>query len=167
MKVTIERSAKQWFFDREKVIRRVERTRRGAMAKMGDYVRDTARNSIKKRKTSSQPGQPPHSHTGLLKNQIWFAYDPAADSVVIGPVAFRRSDVPQALEFGGTVRVKKRVLISQTNNGKTKKGRDRVKRGDARIYSGPLKIKARPYMGPALIKSKTALPDIWEKAITK
>lgn len=167
MKVSIQRSAQQWFFDREKVTRRIEAKRLRAMAKMGGFIRTTAQRSIRKGKTSSLPGQPPKSHTGLLKDQIWFAYDPAADSVVIGPVEFRNSGVPEALEFGGTVHVRNRLIVRQMKVGETPKGRDKFQRTVVGRYTGPLTIKARPFMGPALKTSKSALPDVWAKAMSK
>lgn len=167
MNVAIRRNPQQWFLDREKVIKRLERKRVAAMAKMGGFIRTTAQRSIRPGRYSSQPGQPPRSHTGELRRNIYFAYDPTSDSVVVGPTAFRNSGVPEALEFGGTVQVKNRLIIQRKNLGKTRSGRDRQERQVAGRYTGPLTIKARPFMGPALFKSRTRLPEIWAQAISK
>ena len=104
---------KSWFFDRLKVQRAVGDATRRVLSKFGAFVRTAARHSIRKRKAVSQPGNPPSSHTGLLRNRIYFAYDPARQSVVIGPtpinqVTFDRDIkpvsgiVPEILEYGGS-----------------------------------------------------------------
>jgi hypothetical protein len=107
---------KSWFFDRPKVQRAVGDATRRVLSKFGAFVRTAARHSIRKRKAVSQPGNPPSSHTGLLRNRIYFAYDPARQSVVIGPtpinqVTFDRDIkpvsgiVPEILEYGGSAGV--------------------------------------------------------------
>ncbi|MCL4743749.1 MAG: hypothetical protein KJZ54_16250, partial [Phycisphaerales bacterium] len=66
---------KQMFFDRPKVRRAVDAARRKVLSKAGAFIRQTARTSIRKRKGSSKPGNPPHSHVGLLRRFILFGYD--------------------------------------------------------------------------------------------
>jgi hypothetical protein len=57
----------------------------------------------------SAPGQPPHAvrpHP-WIREFLYYAYDPAAGSVVIGPVRLSsRVNVPALHEFGGTVMVR-------------------------------------------------------------
>ena len=90
-------------FDSKKVIRRVSKTRRKVLSRFGAFVRQTAKRSIRKRKRTASPGNPPSSHTGLLRRFIWFGYDSAAQSVVIGPASLSqngRGQAPENLEYG-------------------------------------------------------------------
>ena len=54
----------------------------------------------------SAPGEFPRSHTRILPDSIYYAYDPAARSVFIGPIAFgsRPGEATGALEHGGISR---------------------------------------------------------------
>jgi len=135
---------KELFFDREKVIRSVERGQRRAMTRVGGFVRTTARRSIRKRKRASEPGKPPSSHTGLLRGGIFFNYEPDQGTVVIGPVKFKNSNAPEVLEYGGTATIRRR---------NTKNEKKRVER---------VRVRARPYMGPALETSRERIPDAFE-----
>jgi len=134
----------QLFFDSKKVRRAVDRTTRRVLSKFGAFVRRTARSSIRKRKKASRPGSPPSSHTGLLKKFIWFGYEPAKCSVVIGPARLSqagRGEAPHLLEYGGTGTVERR--------GKRKRA----------------KVRPRPFMGPAFEKEKPKLPTMWRGSV--
>ena len=130
---------KQLFFDNEKIIRSVDTATRKVLSRFGAFVRRTAKGSIRKRKKTSAPGQPPSSHTGLLKRFIFFSFDPNRKSVVIGPMRLNQktTDAPHVLEYGGTTTLD------------TKK----------------VNIRPRPYMGPAFNKEKPKLPQLWKNAI--
>ena len=135
---------KQLFFDSPKVVRAVDRTTRRVLSKFGAFVRRTARSSIRKRKRISEPGSPPSSHSGLLKKFIFFGYDPAKRSVVIGPTRLNqkgRGEAPPLLEYGG-----KATLVRR---GKKKR----------------VTYQARPYMGPAFEKEKPQLPAMWRGSV--
>ncbi len=136
---------KQMFFDRPKVKRAVDAARRRVLSKAGAFVRQTARTSIRKRKGSSKPGNPPHSHVGLLRRFILFGYDRQSDSVVVGPVGFRDSSAPRVLERGGTTTVTRRRRGKQTERR--------------------VRIAARPYMKPALEKEQPKLPELWRNSV--
>jgi len=142
----IDLRVKGMFFDRPRVQRAVDRGKRKALSKGGAFIRQRARRSIRKRKRSSRPGQPPSSHTGLLRRFILFGYDRQRDSVVVGPVGFRRSTAPSVLEFGGRTAVEWR-----------RRGRRRGKR--------VVRIAPRPYMRPALEKEKSNLPAVWRHSV--
>lgn len=114
---------KKLFFDRPAVTRLIDRKTQRILARQGGYVRTVARNSMKRRRGSSPAGSPPNVHEGGLKRGTFFALEPRRRVVVIGPVAFRNSSAPAALEHGGFSR-----------------GRGRKKQ-----Y-----IRARPFMRPAL-----------------
>jgi hypothetical protein len=134
----------KYFFSAKAVKKAVDRTTRRVFAKFGAFVRQTAKQSIRKRNKPSQPGSPPSSHTGLLNKFIWFGYDPAKRSVVIGPAQLsqnNRGEAPSLLEYGGMGMVKRK--------GKRTKAR----------------IRARPFMGPAFAKEQKQLPALWANSI--
>lgn len=134
------REAKGNFFDRSAVTRRVDVATRRVLSKFGAFVRRRARSSIRKRKRVSRPGEAPTSQTGLLRNWILFSYEPASNSVVIGPAALRekQGNAPEVLEHGGSI--------------VTSKG-------------GRISIQPRPYMGPALEKELPGLPRMWQDSV--
>ena len=136
---------KKLFFDRQAVISKVDTATRRVLSKFGAFVRRSAKSSIRKRKKAAPPGQPPSSHTGLLKKFIFFGYDAARQSVVIGPTRLNqkgRGEAPPLLEYGG-----KATLVRR---GKKKR----------------VTYQARPYMGPAFEKEKPQLPAMWRGSIT-
>lgn len=115
------------FFDRQFVIESVNEKTRKALSHIGGLVRTIARRSIRKRKKESEPGQPPSSHSGLLRGTgsgpgIYYAFDPVHTSVVIGPTPlnqisyvfvgggegrkFIRGAIPSILEKGGMVGIR-------------------------------------------------------------
>lgn len=143
----IQLKAKNFFFDRGVVLRAVNRAKRTALSKAGAFIRRTAKSIIAPRKRVSRPGQPPSSHTGLLKRLIYFAWDPGSESVVIGPErADRMGQQPSVLEFGGRSTV-------------TRHRRGRVEKHD-------VTIDARPYMGPAMQENLDVIPRQWEGAVS-
>ena len=132
------------FFDKKAVRDKVDAGTRRVLSKFGAFVRRTARSSIRKRKKASSPGSPPSSHIGLLKKFIFFGYEPAKRSVVIGPVRLSqkgRGEAPHLLEYGGSTKVEHR--------GKRKRA----------------KVRPRPFMGPAFEKEEPKLPAMWKDSI--
>jgi len=126
------------FFDRSRIQRAVDRAKRRVLVRQGAYVRTVAQHLIHERPGASRPGNPPHSHRGFLRDQIYYAYDLAAESVVIGPRVFTPNrDVPALLEFGGL--------------------------GFQPGRSGH--YPARPYMGPALEQSRPKLAEFWQGSV--
>jgi hypothetical protein len=122
---------RDFFFDSAKVQKELDKASRKALSKVGAFVRRRARSSMKRRKRGvSQPGQPPFAKKGLLKKLLFFAYDPTTRSVVIGPASINGSPVPKTHEFGGFLKVRKKV------NGKR--------------LSRSVRFRARPFMAPAL-----------------
>ncbi len=138
---------KQIFFDRKAVTGAVDRATRKVLSQFGAFVRTSARHSIRKRKRVSAPGEPPSSHTGLLRRFIFFGYDRDRRSVVIGPQRLNQKvgDAPHALEYGGTSTVVEGL-----------RGRRRKRH---------IKIAARPFMGPAFEHEKPKLPAMWAKSV--
>jgi len=138
---------KDMFFDRATVISAVDGAKRKVLSKAGAFIRTAARTSIRKRKASAPAGKPPHSHEGSLRRLILFGYDRATDSVVVGPVGFKKSVAPNVLEYGGET-----VVLS---------------RRGGRLTSRKVKIAARPFMVPALEKERPKLPLLWRNSIRK
>jgi hypothetical protein len=119
------------FFDRDLVKRKLDAATRRVLSKFGAFVQRRDKSSLRyetgKRKKSAA-GQTPVVHrsekftrqsknrkTGQvtrrpaspLKELVFFAFDQARNSVVIGPEAFRNSKlgggvVPPLVEYGGT-----------------------------------------------------------------
>jgi hypothetical protein len=89
------------FFDRKAVIDAATKAERQQLSKWGAYVRTRSKQSIRKRKKVSLPGQPPSSHEGSLKRLIFFAYDKQDAEVVAGPLLFSSRPGADLLEFGG------------------------------------------------------------------
>lgn len=141
---------KALFFDRPKVLRAVGAARRKVLSKAGAFIRQRARTSMRPRKGSAPPGAPPNVHEGSLRRLLFFAYDPRADSVVVGPVGFRRSEAPRTLEFGGRATVARRRL---------------QKDGSRTVRTRRVRIEARPYMGPALRKERPNIPRAWANSV--
>jgi hypothetical protein len=144
IKMSLKDKAK--FFDREKVIKALDKAERRYLSKAGAFVRRRARSSMRRRKGSSPPGQPPSAHTGDLK-RILFALELVRRAVIIGPIGFNKSNIPEALEYGGTVE------IDATDRRTYKKNRFKID------------IEATPYMGPALAKEVSNLPKIWRDSV--
>ncbi len=139
--VTIDQ-AKGMFFDRKAVTSAVDRAERRVLSRFGAFVRRGARSSIRKRKRASEPGMPPSSHTGLLKRNIFFLYEPQQSGVVIGPTLLGKgTDAPRLLEHGGSATRRKR------------KRRVRVT------------YQPRPFMGPAFEQEKPKLPKMWRDSV--
>lgn len=136
------KAAKGGFFDRKKVINATDKATRRVLSKFGAYVRQRARSSIRTRRRISRPGEPPSSHTGILKRFIFFAFDAGRKSVVIGPAKTnQQSDAPEVLEYGGDV----------------------VRNIDGDAVE--MTYRPRPYMGPAFEAEKPQLPSLWKNSV--
>lgn len=99
---------KRAFFDPAAVTDPADRALRRLLSRYGAFVRQRARTSIRKDKGSAAPGSPPFSHKGFLKRLIFFAYEAATKTVVVGPAKLRSRQaytVPEVLEHSGTVTV--------------------------------------------------------------
>ncbi|MEO0511798.1 MAG: hypothetical protein AAF108_02760 [Planctomycetota bacterium] len=70
---------KSLFFDRPAVQRAIDPARRRALSKAGAFVRQRAKTSMRKRRGTSRPGQPPFAHEGSLRRMVLFGYDPRTD----------------------------------------------------------------------------------------
>lgn len=150
MSPTVTMKMKDWFFDRAAVVREVGRANAKALSKIGAFVRQRAKTSMRRRKAASPPGTPPSVHSNdsvaTLRN-IWFGYDRANQSVVIGPLKLNGQSVlstgtvPELHEYGGKARIRT-----------GRKGQQRF-----RAVTYP----PRPFMGPALEAEAPKFPSLW------
>jgi hypothetical protein len=168
------KQAKAGFFDRAKVQKAADKATRDVLSKFGAYVRQRAKTSMRRapapygkvvrdRKSGSpvylpngqvkttlvfkysRPGDPPYARSGLLKRFIFFSFDSARKSVVIGPTkldGWPNSTIPLTHEYGGTIAFK------------NKKGRQVTK-----------KYPARPYMQPAFDKELALMPEPFRNSV--
>lgn len=139
---------KTLFFDSPAVLAAVDNATRKVLNRIGGMIRLTARRSIKKASSHtavSKPGKPPLSHMGLLRNYIYYSFDPISRSVLVGPVALnaKGKNVPPTLEYSGNTRIK-------------------IKHGSKNVH-----IAARPFMGPALTVNQSKMAALWENSVKK
>lgn len=146
VKMTI--SSKNFFFDRAAVQMLLTKAELRFLSKGGAFVRQRAKTSIRKRRGISRPGEPPSSHNGDLRNNIWFALDSSRRSAVIGPVGFKNSNAPEVLEHGGIA-----TVVSRDPHTR-----------QFRAHQVPM--AARPFMEPALAKEASRLPELWRGAFS-
>jgi len=135
------------FFDADRVKRSADTAARKVLSKAGAFVRTTAKHSIRSRKGASPPGSPPSSHTGLLRRFIFFGYDRGRKTVVVGPMRLNQKvgTAPEALEHGGTS-----VVVEGLRRRRRKRR---------------VRIRARPYMGPAMQKELPKFPSLWANSV--
>ena len=135
--------AKRLFFDRQKVLSKVSRAERRVLSRFGAYVRQDAKQRIRRRNRPSQRDESPTNQTGLLKRHIYFVFDPDRHSVVIGPTRLSTgSDAPATLEYGGQA-------VVETSDGQPVR----------------VAIEERPYMGPAFRQELPKVPAMWRDSV--
>ena len=156
--LTFEASKKS-FFDREAVMKATSDANLRNLSKFGAFVRQRAislllghyvrsfglKTKVRNRKGTSAPGQPPFAHTGLIPRFLFFAFDKASLSVVIGPVrvgGLSGAALP-ALEYGGP---------SDVWDGRARR---RVTRT----------VRARPFMGPAFRAELNQIDPLWRDSV--
>jgi len=144
---------KECFFDRKAVMDMMSAVTVKMLGYFGGYTRKVAKSSIKKQAGPSAPGTPPHSHTGLLRDHIYYACERGKVNVVIGPEkleglkTYGITTTPELQEYGGMVEVPA--------------GRGR--RGEHKAALFP----DRPYMHPAFETAKEHLPEVWAQAVRR
>lgn len=133
---------KTWFHG-DAVMRKVAAGRKRSLSKIGAFVRQRMRTSIKRRKKSAPPGKPPHAHQGAIK-LIFFGYDERTESVVVGPIRVtspktQSIGVPPLLEKGGDV--SRTVAIPRALSGRvaSKRQKDAFRR---KVKDGSLVVPA-------------------------
>ena len=91
-------------FDTESVRKRAEQGSFRSLSHAAAALRLTARRSIRKSKSASAPGTPPHTRNGLLRGAILYSMEKRRDRALIGPTFERVGRSAMAHEFGGHYR---------------------------------------------------------------
>lgn len=82
-------------------------------------IRERTKNRVADRmfeikfKPASAPGTPPHTHMGVLRRDIVFAYDPTTESIVIGSFMRGGAWLASLHEFGGTMSMQAWAYVPQ------------------------------------------------------
>jgi hypothetical protein len=178
------------FFDRVIVETEVERIEFEGLKRNALYLRRAARNSIRRRKSPSKPGQSPRSVRGDLKRGIQAHYERGLGQAVVGPVRFDwGTGAPNTLEFGGDSVIDNSVVRKVGDGGEIRvvgRGGKEVRPGVRVVYSrirtqaqadratrinreifGPRRItvKERPFMAPSLERSLPKLAPMWSMSV--
>jgi len=119
--------------DAKRVVKAVKSGSIKSLGHAGGALRMTAKRSIKRGKTESPEGTPPHTRKGQLRRAILYAVEKSKQTVVVGPDVSIVSTAGTAHEFGGRFRGER--------------------------------YPRRPFMGPALQKTKDRLPKMWAGSV--
>lgn len=152
------------WFDKAAVIADAGKRVASAYAQFGRFVTRTAARSMrkagKKKGNKSEPGEPPRYHARkLLRDHIYFDWDSKSRSMVMGPAKLTTksgiSGVPRVLEEGGSTLAPCGTphIVYRRKKGQ-KKAKQRTIYLD--VHLKRVRITKRPYMGPAVKKSKSA-----------
>ena len=174
-KFHMEFKVKELFFDAPRVMAAVDAAKRKNLTQQGAFVRTAARSSIRKRKRPSEPGQPPSSHAGLLRDFIFFAYEPFTQSVVIGPAKTNQvffdkdgqpvtGTVPEVLEYGGSIFIRE---VFKHGGWQRADLRSRRRLAGLPTRTRKVTIAARPFMAPALVSAKEDLAKVWKDSVRR
>jgi hypothetical protein len=110
-------------------------------------------------KPPSAPGTPPHTHTGIFRRDIVYAYDPTSESVVIGQHMDGGAWLASLHEFGGSEEMQgwawipkwprsyRAGIIGYWRVGTHPKN---VRRWEPTRFRETFRYPARPYMRPAI-----------------
>jgi hypothetical protein len=152
-----------YFLDRPKVAAMLTRNEQRFLNRVGGQYRLVVKRSMRsgkatKRKDESYaaPGQPPRYHTKLLRDNIFYQYDPEKSTVIVGSRKLNGTDgnIPRVLEFGGTAQ------------GRKKRDRDRNLYGQyltaVRFETFSYQMRPRPFVGETSVNWPIAL-DIMRK----
>ncbi len=133
----------------------VDRLTWKAMGRMGAYCRMVAKRMLSKfAKGPSRWGHPPHSHTGLLRNKLWWGRKHGGSEVVVGPEDLSHKGYPLGDTMYGNVTVPQ---LLEHGSGVVGPVRDR--KGRTKIY------KKRPYMSPAYNLTWDYRDKLWTQAL--
>lgn len=159
-----EIKVKELFFDRALVIAAMDDATRRSLSKAGAFIMRKARTSMRYKTKGgetptgrkrqpykpSPPGSPPFAIRNgprgpLLRDKLFFSWDPATRSVVVGPVGLGKATTPGLHEFGGSRVVRLR-----------RRGQRQLVR---QVYP------ARPTMAPALQANIDEIPEAFRDSL--
>lgn len=161
---------KGMFFDRALMDKTMDRTKLKFLSKAGAFVMTRARQSIRPSKKESKSGEPPRAHgKKLLKRNIFFGLDKAADTTLVGPIRLNQptfaveptsGPVPSILEHSGTVRIHEVFKLGKWRP---------MRPGDTGlpVRTRSHQMQARPFMQPALDHESKNFPAMLAGTFTK
>lgn len=178
-------------FDKTKLKKKAETATFTSLRHAGGAIRKTASFSIRRRKTSSKPGSPPNTQTGMLKRVIRYDVTNNKTEVAIGPVNEIAGRLWNLHEFGGVARKRRKLKPHRFRVGehgpirvkhqgaKTKFARIQLRtaaqanratrlvaeENERRSDNKPRHYPKRPFMKPALDANRSRLPTFWAKSI--
>ncbi len=187
MRLTVRTS-----FDKTKLKQKIAAGTFRSLGHAGGAIRKTAQFSIRRRKTASQPGTPPHTQTGMLKRVIRYELANNKTEVVIGPVNEIAGRLWNLHEFGGVAKKRRKLKPHQFKVGEY--GPIRVKQPGAKTSFArirlltaaqanratrlvaeenqrrsasdkPRRYPKRPFMKPALDANRSRLPLFWANSV--
>jgi hypothetical protein len=163
--------AKGQFFDREAVIKSAGKGLVRWANKSGGLVRKIARQSMRRRQKSSPAGTPPSAHVGLIRDRLFYVWEPQRKTIVVGPALLNRPDrdALQVLEHGGDA-MRKFFVENVESAKRTKSGQVRTKnetriRFSRKAPARRVHYDGNPFMGPALDKALPALTPALKDSI--
>jgi hypothetical protein len=141
------------FFDRAKVLDRLEKKEARVLNKTGGEGRQTVKRSMRpggKAGKTAAPGEPPRWQTKKLRDGIFYGYDASNRSVVIGPIrtSAKQRDVPRILDQGGPVR-NALVRVKETRTPQELGvSATEAKKRKFRFVRASFTLQPRPYVSP-------------------
>lgn len=155
------------FFDRSIIKTNWKAINEQPLKKAGLMVRKVARQSIRRAKKggkSGPAGSPPRSRLGGSTPPFKMIYSvpEGFTRVVVGMVGFttKGNPVPGLQEHGGTA---SRWVFEKQKRGRNKKGR--YTKGRNKRVKKTVRYPKRPFMEPALDKTKNKLPGLWSGSL--
>lgn len=175
------------FFDTPAVMKRLSDMERKCLSKIGSFVMTGMRRLIRRTKTISSAGHPPSSHSGDLRDNIYFALSSTGKNVIVGPAKLNMiywndhgrpesGTVPEVLEKGGAIRVLEYLAPWGKWERLDLRSRRRAQgydaRGEGLTQARPqrlraIPIEARPYAAPALENERRngKLQEAWRSML--
>ncbi len=154
-------------FKPSNVLSPADKELRRRLFKLGAFVRRSARQSIRKsKKAVADPGKPPKSKSGHLKNLIVYDVELDDRNVVIGP-RVARSKIANFIEYGGEQVIEVWPWWQAADFKERQKIKREIKAKGRRLHDPANKVKItvkyepRPFMRPAFEKEIRANPDLW------
>jgi hypothetical protein len=148
-----KRLSKAGAFVRRRMRSKIRKARRLRINELSDGQRDIFARAVERAEREgrrppriwwfkhSEPGQPPRSIWGQLREHIYFAYDEKTRSVVTGPAILNGTDgsVPHVLEYGGQI--------------------------ESRRLGRNVTIEARPFARPSLEEEADNFPELFRQML--
>ena len=167
----------RFFLDYSELLAKVDAAKRKNLSFSGAVLRRSAQESMRYRKKPAAAGQPPSAHKEgkgpLLRKRLFFAFEPATESVVVGPEALpgAKADAPELMERGGTV---ERSYYTTSRSGRKLKSAAAKAAFIRKVRAGTIRrervkksvtVAARPFMAPTLVRNQAKLQGVWADTV--